>query len=571
MVLAMSRPHKHPKTGIFWLRKRVPADLVDRLGRKEVTRSLGTRDPAEAKPRYTQALAEIEAHWENLRRGERNLTEREAHALAAQIYENWLAAHRDYPSRQVLWRTDLYPTLWTAPLLPEREAQPGVPGERPIYNVFLRSMRKFCLKQADLGLETYGFSPTELNRFILAKAVAAAVQRASRILEREENGIFEPGQAPASPAMHINENGAAEAEPLPVDRPALRSQTKRLPEPKPHTSLSDLLQGWWQEAQATGLKPSTHKSYRQAVSALIDFLGHDDASRVRAEDVVRFKEHRLTTPSRRTGKVLSSNTVKSSDLAALKAVFGWAVENHKMTTNPASGVKIRVSKPPKLRSKGFTDAEAEAILRAAFEHKPGKENPKTAAAKRWVPWLCAFTGGRVGELAQLRKQDVTQREGHWVIRITPEAGTVKNNEAREVTLHPQLVALGFPAFVATSSEGHLFLTPASGGVVLGPLQGLKNRLAEFARAIVPDENVAPNHGWRHRFKTIGLEAGISPRILDAIQGQAPRSVAESYGEATLKTIAAAINKLPAFDFAESRIGVESGVEYKMQGLERWTR
>ena len=243
--------------------------------------------------------------------------------------------------------------------------------------------------------------------------------------------------------------------------------------------------------------------------------------------------------------------VNHSDLAALRSVFGWAVMNHKLASNPASGVKIRVSKPQKLRSKGFTDAEALAILRAALEQPPGKQTPKTMAAKRWVPWLCALTGARVGEIGQLRKQDVTHREGHWIIRITPEAGTVKTNEAREVTLHPQLVALGVVEFVQSSSEGPLFLKPGAGGDVLGPLQGLKNRLVEFARAIVPDPNVAPNHGWRHRFKTVGMEAGIPPRILDAIQGQAPRSVADTYGDVTLKTIAAAINSLPSYAVQKS--------------------
>jgi len=88
--------------------------------------------------------------------------------------------------------------------------------------------------------------------------------------------------------------------------------------------------------------------------------------------------------------------------------------------------------------------------------------------------------------------------------------------------------------------------------VLGPLQILKNRLAEFARVIVSDPNVAPNHGWRHRFKTVGMEAGIPPRILDAIQGQAPRSVADTYGHVTLRTMAAEIGKLPPFDLNELR-------------------
>ena len=136
------------------------------------------------------------------------------------------------------------------------------------------------------------------------------------------------------------------------------------------------------------------------------------------------------------------------------------------------------------------------------------------------------------------------REGdHWTIRLTPEAGTIKTNEARTVVLHPHLTELGFPAFVAAAPAGHLFLKVGVGGDVLGPLQGLKNRLAEFAREIVTDPNVAPMHGWRHRFKTVGMEAGIATRILDAIQRHAPRTAAEGYGDVTIKTMAAAIERL----------------------------
>lgn len=546
----MSRPTKHHKTGIFWTRKRVPADLVPVLGRKEVTRSLETRDPAEAITRHIQVLAELEAQWTNLRAGPRILTEREAHGLAETVFENWLEAHREHPSEQFLWHPELYSQLWTASPLPEIDAEPGTPGEVPIQNVFLRTMRTYCFEQADIGLTLHGLSDDESNRFTLAKAIAAALQRASLILQNEAQGIFGPGRAPVRPGeqsgglfiphSHIRitpERGSSAVEPLDQwEKPA-----------DGDVSLSGLVQGWWREAQAAGLKPSTFESYRNTFSYLVAYLGHDDARRVTKNDVVRFKDHRLTTPSPRTGKIPSAKTVKDSDLSALKAVFGWAVVNLKLTTNPASDITIRVRKPPKVRSKGFTDAEAKAILKAALAHRSEQENPKTTAAKRWVPWLCAFTGARVGEVAQLRKEDVTKQDGHWIIRITPEAGTVKTNEAREVTLHPQLVELGFSVFVQQSAQGPLFLTLGKEGAVLGPLQGLKNRLAEFARAVVTDPNVAPNHGWRHRFKTIGMEAGIPPRILDAIQGQAARSVADTYGDVTLKTITAAIIKLPSYD------------------------
>jgi integrase len=276
---------------------------------------------------------------------------------------------------------------------------------------------------------------------------------------------------------------------------------------------------------------------------LAKFLRHDDASRVTPDDVLRFKDHRLATRNPRTGKTISARTVMDNDLAGLKTVFEWGVTNRRIPSNAAKGINIKVGKARKLRSKGFTDDEAEAILRAASSLPPSNDQPQTRAAKRWVPWLCAYTGARVGEIAQLRKEDVRKESGFWVIHISPEAGTVKTNEARSVPLHAHLVEQGFVDFVKRAPSGHLFLRPADDWDVLGPLRGLKNRLAAFARAVVADRNVAPNHGWRHRFKTVGMEAGIDPRILDAIQGQAPRSVAESYGDVTVRTMAAAIEKL----------------------------
>jgi hypothetical protein len=107
MPLAMSRPLKHPKSGVYWLRKGVPEDLRKLVGKREEKRSLQTRDPAEAKRRHAEALAEIEARWANLRAGPKALTEREAHQMAMPIHDRWLQQHRDNPSQQTAWNADL--------------------------------------------------------------------------------------------------------------------------------------------------------------------------------------------------------------------------------------------------------------------------------------------------------------------------------------------------------------------------------------------------------------------------------------------------------------------------------
>ena len=49
MVLTMSRPVRHPKTGIHQLRKRVPDHLIEIVGKHEEKISLKSRDPDEAK------------------------------------------------------------------------------------------------------------------------------------------------------------------------------------------------------------------------------------------------------------------------------------------------------------------------------------------------------------------------------------------------------------------------------------------------------------------------------------------------------------------------------------------
>ena len=67
MALSMSRPWKHPKTGIYWLRKVVPDELRATVGKRELKFSLKTKDAAEAKQRHAAELAKIEAQLANLR------------------------------------------------------------------------------------------------------------------------------------------------------------------------------------------------------------------------------------------------------------------------------------------------------------------------------------------------------------------------------------------------------------------------------------------------------------------------------------------------------------------------
>jgi len=310
----------------------------------------------------------------------------------------------------------------------------------------------------------------------------------------------------------------------------------------PDQTLTGLVEDWWKEAKAAGRAVSTYEAYERAARQLAVFLGHDDASAVTKGDVIRFKDHRLEQGA-------NPKTVKDSDLAGLRALFKWAVANNRARANPAEGVTVIAPKKAKTRPKGFTDVEAKAILTHALRHERGpREGEKMASAKRWVPWLCAYTGARLGEMAQLRGQDLRQEEGVWVLSLTPEAVTVKGGKFREVPLHSHLVELGFPEFVKMSGAGFLFLLPSeeTEAAVRGAWRTVKNKVTEFVREVVTDERVQPNHGWRHRMETLARSLEFRQDVTDAITGHTTPGVAASYGDVTLTAKAAAIAKLPRY-------------------------
>jgi integrase len=134
--------------------------------------------------------------------------------------------------------------------------------------------------------------------------------------------------------------------------------------------------------------------------------------------------------------------------------------------------------------------------------------------------------------------------------ITPEAGTVKTKEAREVPIHSHILEEGFEAFLKASAEGYLFLEFADPKGFRSNWLSRKNEVTSFARLVVTDRNVAPSHGWRHTFKSKGFEAGIQEKVLDALCGHAPTSIARSYGSVSLKTKIDALNSFPRFTSEE---------------------
>lgn len=484
--------------------------------------SLRTPDPTEYKARKATLDAYLEGFWRSIKDGPTALTHKQCVALAGELYGMWVSALEDYPGE---------PRTWEKVLANNEDAAAGRYGSGRV-RIGDKAKVAASLEDrygafADLLLARHALIVDQKSRLRLLEQTHSGMNKAAvRVMGYAEGDYSEDTEAGKFPKFERTPSRAAKA--------------------NPKVSLKGLLDGWWMAAKAAGQSESTKTSYTRAVTLLGEFLRHDDATRITPEDILAFRNHLRDTPDPVTGQILSPKTIKDSHLAGTKAVFNWAVSERLLDSNPATGITIKVGKKPKLRERYFRSEERKAILDAARAYTPiGHENAANTNAKKWVPWLCAYTGARVGEMVQLRSQDIRQQDGHWVLAITPEAGTVKTKEMRLVPVHEHLIEIGFTEFAKSQPSDYLFMTAKAGDDTSGKWNAAKNRVREFVRGIVPDKEIQPNHGWRHTFKTLAREAeGCDAKVCDDIVGHSASNVGDRYGESTIKARALFMSKFP---------------------------
>lgn len=526
MVLCMTRPTKRPESAFHQFKKRVPSDIAAKARGKPLTLtfpdapahdgfavtirvgdvvklSLRTREPALAKLRSALAEQQLQHAWEAIRKGPKPLTHKQVVALSGRLYRAFADACDSDPGSAELWQSIL------------RENEAASNGELAKLAVVIgtddQARQRWALERrfggfADHLLGEEGLVIDDDSRVALLREADRALNDAARRLARKAEGDYTPDAAANRFPDWVGRNEGAQG----------------------RVSLWSLFAGWEKEAKRRELARSTFRDYESRWRMFSAWLGHDDALRVKPEDIVRYKDHRLDSG-------VSLKTVNSSDLNALKAIFGWAVENRLLPSNPAQGVRAKGKRKIRERELHFTPDEVRAILSLARDYR--SENPKemasTAAAKRWLPWLCAYSGARIGEVAQLRKKDIVREGGAWVMRLTPEADTMKDGSFRVVPLHAHLVEQGFIKFVEGSGEGYLFFRAKDAKEASDRKKSVCNRLRDFVRGAVKDKRIRPNHGWGHTFKARALEAGLSDKVADAICGHGVRAVADYYRAATL--------------------------------------
>ncbi|HWL55470.1 MAG TPA: DUF6538 domain-containing protein [Paracoccus sp. (in: a-proteobacteria)] len=358
---------------------------------------------------------------------------------------------------------------------------------------------------------------------VIARALCSAeLEALARVVERDEGDFT--GQ-PSTPLL-LNAK-PPEDEPEPVN-------------------LAKLWNDYIKARTTAGFMKDGGKRMRPVIESLRKFLGHSDARKVTKKNLLDWRDELLTS--------LSAKTVSDMYLSAVRSLFKWAHDNERLPDNPAAAVKQPKPRKQRGREAGYTDAEAVKVLKASRSYQPKadqfgriRETPESVNAKRWVPILCAFSGARVSEITQLRKEYVRKEGERWVMRITPDAGTMKVGHYRDVPLHSQVVAEGFIQFVEEAAAGPIFHNGKEPEKFAAKAVRMTNQVGTWLQDsnLVPD-GVWPNYAWRHRFKTQARDIGADIRVVDGIQGHAGRTASDDYGDVSLIAKARVIDALPNY-------------------------
>jgi integrase len=300
---------------------------------------------------------------------------------------------------------------------------------------------RICLPK---NLRDRGF-PFDLKISLLTKSRAVAIKRnlsiANVIMSQIDSVTpdIEPNTFKECTDEVVDELrstfDAVEVITLPV-----RASTKSISKPMEidctGISILEALEQFIASKQKEDVRPLTVKQLRQRTAHFIS-NACNRVSEVTSAHALTYRDLLLSE-----GRSHKSN---KDYLAAVSQFFKWCRLMQYIRTNPFTDIKLknRSDNGENSPRKRWQNSEIKTLVTATAYKEKSDEF-------KWVTLLMLYQGVRPSEACQLRVVDVKQDSGYWCIKISDEGveQRLKNSNSRRlVSLHQQLVKLGFPEFV----------------------------------------------------------------------------------------------------------------------------
>ena len=260
-----------------------------------------------------------------------------------------------------------------------------------------------------------------------------------------------------------------------------------------------------------GRAPKTLTKYEKVLGDFVDLCtkrGVLQAVRLEERD---FWAYRVWADQRH----LSPKTIHGH-LILIKQLLKWADRAGRIPVNPIANVTVK--EPPAFKQPCFTPEQVHALIETA----EGSVKPMIATL--------AFTGMRVGELRELRWDDVDLDGGVIHIQRGGSASTTKTGRDRRVPIHPELapVLRSLPR-----GSGRIFTRPPStrrpdGDAPINERWLLKQVKELCRRCGFENPEQFKVHTFRHAFCPGLARRGVPDRVAMAFLGHRSSEILDLY-------------------------------------------
>jgi integrase len=287
----------------------------------------------------------------------------------------------------------------------------------------------------------------------------------------------------------------------------------------------------WIRLEKDAITPGTLNRYQQVARNLVDDLGPKADAPLEAlttDDFLKFKENRLKAGLSPRGVNLL--------IKILKRPFKIAVDEGRLDRNPAAAV--RTMKTSAARKGIFSPAQVVQLIEAATSDWKG------------LVLLAYFTGGRLGDLARLRWDNINLEDK------TIEFAQKKTGAAVKIPIHSDLESyLLERKGKKKSPKGPLFpeLHDKPGSGKSGLSMAFKRIMAkagikdEVSRKRGGEEGRSVSllsfHSLRHSFNSAMANAGVAPEVRQLLTGHASLEMNKVYTHHELETVRKAVNSI----------------------------
>ena len=503
---------------IYQARLRVPQDITDVLKRTELTKSLGTTDYKEAKKLARVIVAGWEAEFDDLR-NRRDFTENDLHHAMTDHYQKQLERDENY--RLGLPTTTELEAARNQ-LLTQAEAgtidltDPLATLDASLDYLALEQKLKLDEKRRAILLVDLKRQVAEGQTDLIRYAADEFIERHRLTIDRDSPAYRQLCHRLARGEIEFLkrtfERDRGDFSGTPDDPDLLTARFA----PMDRTTFEAVIAE--QERQSKlgigrSVAASTLIKYRSQMKAFTEWRKSTRIATVTKAEAENWRDMLLADGNKR-------KTARDK-LGTLKAVLAWGQRQSDgklfPTGMPLEHLFLPTAELTDSAAKTYTLTDARKLLNATRD--------KAGPHLRWVPWLAAYSGARIGELITLEKADVFKigNDHFYNIIHNPAKGrTTKSKKNRKVPIHTALIEEGFLDFVKAAPDGRLFTGSRDA-------QNLRDWIRDEVFKGRTGDRPAPNHGFRHLFEDLRF-GKLSMEASFYITGRAMGGSAKDYGK-----------------------------------------